>query len=166
MLRRYERIKRWEQTDDVVQNVAMRLNRTLASVTPESTRDFLRLAALNIRRELLDLAKHYYGPQGLGTLYRSTPDGESAVGRTGAPDEPADPTLDAERLETWAEFHRQVDALPDERREVFDLIWYQGLSRAEAAELLGISERTLMRRWQAARLAIFDAMDGELPRFD
>src|SRR5437588_7467134 len=51
MLRRYERIKRWEQTDDVVQNVSMRLYRTLESVTPQSTRDFLRLASLNIRRE-------------------------------------------------------------------------------------------------------------------
>jgi RNA polymerase sigma-70 factor (ECF subfamily) len=58
---------------------------------------------------------------------------------------------------------RQVAALPDELREVFDLIWYQGLSRAEAAEVIGISERTLMRRWQEARLTIFDALDGKLP---
>src|SRR4051812_41252521 len=47
MLRRYERVRRWEETDDVVQNVAMRLYRTLEQVKPESTRDFFRLASLN-----------------------------------------------------------------------------------------------------------------------
>jgi RNA polymerase sigma-70 factor (ECF subfamily) len=163
MLRRYSRLKRWEQTDDVVQNVSMRLFRTLEHVTPESTRDFLRLASLNIRRELLDLAKHYYGPQGLGRLYQSQADGEAEDDRPRAGSDPSDQTHDPSRLEAWAEFHRQVAALPDELREVFDLIWYQGLSRAEAAEVIGISERTLMRRWQEARLAIYDALDGQLP---
>jgi len=165
MLRRYQRIRRWEDTDDVVQNVALRLYRTLESVTPRSTLDFLRLASLNIRRELLDLSKHYYGPQGLGTLHASNPDDRSASASPGGVD-PADLTQEPSRLDAWAEFHRQVDALPDEQREVFDLIWYQALTRAEAAELLGVSERTLMRRWQAARLAIFDALDGQLPPLD
>jgi RNA polymerase sigma-70 factor (ECF subfamily) len=81
MLRRYERLKRWEQTDDVVQNVALRLSRTLESVTPQSPRDFLRLASLNIRRELLDLAKHYFGPHGLGTRRGSRP-GPSSIARS------------------------------------------------------------------------------------
>jgi RNA polymerase sigma-70 factor (ECF subfamily) len=163
MLRRYSRIKRWEQTDDVVQNVALRLYRTLEQVTPESTLDFLRLASLNIRRELLDLAKHYYGPQGLGRQYVSHPDGAKSDDRPPADSGPSDETHDPSRLDAWAEFHRQVAALPDELREVFDLIWYQGLSRVEAAEVIGISERTLMRRWQEARLAIFDALGGQLP---
>jgi RNA polymerase sigma-70 factor (ECF subfamily) len=165
MLRRYARIKRWEQTDDVVQNVAMRLYRTLEHVTPESTRDFLRLASLNIRRELLDLAKHYYGPRGLGTLYVSSPDGPPEEDRPLAGNDPSDQTYDPSRLDAWSEFHRQVSALPDELREVFDLIWYQGLSRTEAAEVIGISERTLMRRWQEARLAIYDALEGKLPGY-
>src|SRR3954462_8394801 len=79
MLRRYERIRRWEQTADVAQNVAMRLYRTLEPVTPESPRDSFRLASLNIRRERLDLAKHYFVPQGHGTLHASPPD-DSASG--------------------------------------------------------------------------------------
>jgi RNA polymerase sigma-70 factor (ECF subfamily) len=163
MLRRYSRIRRWEQTDDVVQNVSLRLYRTLEQVKPESTRDFLRLASLNIRRELLDLAKHYYGPHGLGTHHASHLDDSSGDGPPPAEGDPSDETHDPNRLDAWAEFHRQVSSLPDELREVFDLIWYQGLSRAEAAALIGISERTLMRRWQEARLAIFDALDGQLP---
>jgi RNA polymerase sigma factor (sigma-70 family) len=167
MLRRYERLRRWEQTEDVVQNVSMRLYRTLEAVQPESTRDFLRLASMNIRRELLDLSRHYYGPNGLGTRHATTHGGGSSDDRPdGGGRDVADPDHDPGRLEAWTEFHRQVDALPDDEREVFDLIWYQALTRAEAASLLGISERTLLRRWQSARLAIFDAMDGRLPPSD
>jgi RNA polymerase sigma-70 factor (ECF subfamily) len=66
MLKSYQRVKRWEQTDDVFQSAAVRLYRTLSDVKPASVGDFFRLAALSIRRELLDLAKHYYGPQGPG----------------------------------------------------------------------------------------------------
>jgi RNA polymerase sigma factor (sigma-70 family) len=166
MLRRYERIRRWEQTDDVVQNVAMRLYRTLESVTPENTRDFFRLASLNIRRELLDLAKHYYGPHGQGTLHTSKRGGSDGEGQPPGESDPPDLTQDPDRLDAWSEFHRQVDALPDDLREAFDLIWYQELPRAEAADLLGVSERTLMRRWQEARIALFDALDGRLPPID
>src|SRR5262249_2194957 len=71
MLKRYPRVKRWEQTDDVLQNVSLRLRRTLTQVTPNSVLDFLRLASLNIRRELLDLVKHYYGPRGMGMHHHS-----------------------------------------------------------------------------------------------
>src|SRR5580700_5135456 len=69
MLRGFRRVKRWEATDDVVQNSLLRLYRTLAEVQPATAVEFYRLAATNIRRELLDLAKHYYGPQGLGANY-------------------------------------------------------------------------------------------------
>jgi RNA polymerase sigma-70 factor (ECF subfamily) len=58
MLKSFPRLKRWEQTDDVFQNAALRLHRALGEVRPPTAADFFRLAALNIRRELLDLAKH------------------------------------------------------------------------------------------------------------
>jgi len=163
MLKGYPRLKRWEQTDDVMQNASVRLYRALSQVTPAGAADFFRLAALNIRRELLDLAKHYYGPQGRGTRHASVaqrPDDES-----GAPAayEPPDAGGEPHRLAAWTEFHRQIDRLPDEEREIFDLLWYQGLSQAEAASLLNVSERTIKRRWQSARLKIHEALHGELP---
>src|SRR5436190_23131137 len=71
MLKNFPRVKRWEQTDDVFQNAALRLYRTLGEVHPTSAAEFFRLAALNIRRELLDLAKHYYGPRGHGAKHAS-----------------------------------------------------------------------------------------------
>jgi DNA-directed RNA polymerase specialized sigma24 family protein len=44
-----------------------------------------------------------------------------------------------------------VEGLPEEEREAFDLCWYQGLTQAEAALLLSVSETTMKRRWLAAR---------------
>src|SRR5437879_10261545 len=66
MLRDYQRLKRWEQTDDVLQSALLRLYRALESVTPATLREFYRLAALQVRRELIDLARHYFGPESPG----------------------------------------------------------------------------------------------------
>jgi RNA polymerase sigma-70 factor (ECF subfamily) len=162
MLRSYPNVHRWEQTDDVLQNAAVRLHRTLRQVPVATSRDFFRLAALNIRRELLDLAKHYYGPQGQGARHASSP-GNSSTDDTPRGADPADLSHEPSRLAVWGEFHRQIGALPDAEREVFDLLWYQGLSQAEAAELLGISERTVKRRWQTARVSLHEALQDEVP---
>ena len=66
MLKDFARVKRWELTDDVLQNALLRLWAALGQVTPHSARDFYTLAALQIRRELIDLTRQYYGPEGMG----------------------------------------------------------------------------------------------------
>ncbi len=161
MLKGFPRVRRWEETDDVFQNAVVRLVRSMEAIVPKDAREFFRLAALNIRRELLDLAKHHYGPLGRGAKHASVAaDGSDAVDPVaGAADETSDPAA----LATWTEFHAAVDKLPDDEREVFDLLWYQGLQQAEAAGLLGVSERTVKRWWQSARLHLYDALGGQLP---
>ena len=57
MLRSFPTVRRWDETDDVVQNAAMRLVRALNQITPRDPRGFIGLAAVQIRRELLDLAR-------------------------------------------------------------------------------------------------------------
>jgi RNA polymerase sigma-70 factor (ECF subfamily) len=164
MLKGYPNVHRWEQTDDVLQNAALRLHRALQQLPVPTALDFFRLAALNIRRELLDLAKHYYGPRGPGAHHATWGPGDSSTTRSDSGlAAPADSSDDPARLAAWGEFHEQIGSLPDEEREVFDLIWYQGLSQAEAAELLNVSERTIKRRWQAARLKLHEALGGEVP---
>src|SRR5436305_5872475 len=79
MLRDFPGVHRWEQTDDVLQNANLRLYSALKAVTPPSARDFFRLAALQIRRELLDMARRYAGPMGLGANHASL-DGRSGFG--------------------------------------------------------------------------------------
>jgi RNA polymerase sigma-70 factor (ECF subfamily) len=40
MLRHYPRLRRWEQTGDMLQNAVVRLHRSLATVRPESPDQF------------------------------------------------------------------------------------------------------------------------------
>lgn len=155
LLRDFPRLQRWEHEDDVLQNAAIRLLRSLEAVTPNSVPGFLTLAAREIRRELIDLSRHYYGPQGQGAAH-----GSVAATDTEAPElTPPQSTLDPERLAGWTEFHRRVEELPPEEREAFDLLWYHELTQEEAAAVLGISLATIKRRWMAARLRLQEFLE-------
>lgn len=153
MMRKFPALQRFEQSDDVLQNSVIRLSRSLEQLTPRSARDFFGLATLEIRRELIDLMRHYYGPLGQGVRNSVLPTNDAHPQWHVAYDAP-DTTNEPSKLAVWAEFHREVELLPNEDREMFDLLWYQGLSQADAAALIGVSERTVKRRWQRARLAI------------
>ena len=159
MLKGYPGVARWEQEEDVLQNALIRLDRSLRAVKPPTAKDFFGLASAQIRRELIDLARHYYGPSGLGANYST----QGSEYRATEPGPPADSTCEPSRLATWTEFHFQIEGLPDGDRELFDLLWYQGLTQAEAAAVLGASERTVNKRWIAARLRLRDALGGQLP---
>jgi len=160
MLRDFPGVKRWEETDDVFQNAALRLCRALQEVQPPTAADFFRFAAAQIRRELLDLARRYSGAPGPSAVHASA---IAAGGPTAARLDPVDSTHDPGRLAAWTDFHRAVETLPAEELDVFDLLFYQGLAQAEAAAILDVSERTLKRRWQAARLRIVQALGGTMP---
>jgi RNA polymerase sigma-70 factor (ECF subfamily) len=163
MLKGYPGVSRWEQADDVLQNALIRLDRALKSVTPTTALDFFGLAAAQIRRELIDLSRHYYGKHGLGT-HHSTKVGLTD-GSGPADVDPAipDTTLDPSRLASWTEFHSRGEKLAECDRELCDMLWYQGLTQAEAATILGVSERTINSRWLAARVRLSDALGGQLP---
>lgn len=135
MLRGYPLVRRWEETGDVLNAAMLRLFRALLDVHPESLRHFFNLAAQQIRRELIDLARQHARLEGQAELTT-----EVAADR----DEPG-------TLAEWTEFHAKVEGLPESEREVFSLIWYEELTQAEAADLLKVSTRTVIRRWQSAR---------------
>lgn len=159
MLRGHPAVRRWAQTEDVLQGALMRLLRAVRDVQPASARDFFGLATQQIRRELIDLARHYYGPHGLGANH-VTP---GADGLRPGPDPADDDSTEPGRLAEWCEFHRKIDALPEEQREVVGLLFYQGLTQAEAAELLDVTVRTVQRRWHAALVQLHDTMKGQWP---
>jgi RNA polymerase sigma-70 factor (ECF subfamily) len=145
MLRHFPDVGRWEQTGDVLHNALLRLLRALESVEVQSVRAFFGLAAEQMRRELLDLARHYCGPHGWGANH------ESAVGSALDPPAPAE---DSGELERWCAFHDEVERLPAEEREVVGLIFYHGWTQDEVAELFEVNVRTVQRWWQSARLAL------------
>ncbi len=149
MLAGFPRLRRFEDTDDVLQGMLIRLIEKLETVQLTKAVDFLRLAAFEARLTLIDLSRHYLGPRGAGTrekTHRPTnPDDMS-----GGPD-PADSRFIADRLAQWAEFHEQIGLLPEEEGDVFAMIWYNDLTHDEVAEALGISVATVKRRSVAAR---------------
>jgi RNA polymerase sigma factor (sigma-70 family) len=144
MLRSFPAVSRWEETSDVLQEASPRLLRALREVRPDSTRKFFALAGVEIRRVLLDLARHY---RQLNALHHSAGVADSA----GTPaHEPQDPAPSLHELEQWGEVHRKIDELPEHEREVVDLHFYQGLTKAEVAQQLGVNVRTVQRLWNAA----------------
>lgn len=160
----YPGVRRWEETDDVLQRVMVGLHKMLDSVEVETVLDYLRLAATHINRRLIDLARYYAGKTHPVPNYVSPPpEGDPSGVRAGRADGEADPSEGPGGLEAWAEFHHQVTLLPDEERDVFGLLWYGGLTQAEAARLLGVSHSTIKRRWLRARLRIAEALGGEMP---
>ncbi len=154
----YDRLARWEQTDDVLQDTLFRLHRSLSDLQPESVGQFMGLAATQIRRTLIDLARHHFGPEGSGNFHHSEghrTDLPREIDLKQANEEP-------ESLVDWAAFHEAVDNLPADEKQVFSLVWYEGLTHGEAAEALGVTERTIRRRWQSARVLMHEAL-GKSP---
>ena len=80
-----------------------------------------------------------------------------------SPDEVAVGGDDPAVLVEWAELHDHVAQLPDEEREVMDLHWYHDLSQKEVAALLGVSERTVKRRWVAAKARLAARLGHPVP---
>jgi RNA polymerase sigma factor (sigma-70 family) len=163
MLRDFHRVARWEQADDVLQNALVRLDRSLRAVRPRTAKDFFRLAAAQIRRELIDLARHYFGPAGAAAHHSTRQRSGEHHGATAPDVEPPDTSHDPARLAAWTDFHAQIALLADDDRELFDLLWYHGLTQAEVGTVLNVSERTVNKRWIAARLKLADALGGQLP---
>lgn len=158
MLRAFPNVRRWADTGDVFQESVVRLLRSLEQLDPPpaSVQDFLNLAAAHIRRELLDLARR------CGTAKRRGDVPLDAGGSQGGFD-PAASMDDPDELELWRRFHEEVEKLPVEQREVISLRFYHGWTEAEIAELFGVTERTVRRRWAAGCASLSDVLGGALP---
>ena len=144
-------VERWEELDDLVQNSSLRLWKTLEKRHPPTPLDYYRLAAFIIRRELIDLSRHYFGPHGLAANHAKSWI-QSSQGAASLVELMGNSTYDPVNLSSWTEFHEYVENLSDDERTLFDLLWYQGMTLDEAAESIGSSERTVRRRWRSARV--------------
>jgi RNA polymerase sigma-70 factor (ECF subfamily) len=161
--RDFDRVGRWEQTEDIAQNATMRLYDALAQVTIEDTRHFYRLAALQIRRELIDLCRHYQGPQGIGANHhtqRGRPEADAERSQRPPEYEVAEYTNDPRKMQQWADFHECVETLPAGEKEVFEMLWYHELPQEEVARLIGLSTRQVKRIWRTAKLRLHDQLGG------
>jgi hypothetical protein len=61
----------WESSDDALHNANARLYAALRDSHFSSVREFLHLMALQLRGEMLELARYYLGPEGSSNLRAS-----------------------------------------------------------------------------------------------
>ncbi len=47
------------------------------------------------------------------------------------------------------------------REETDDVLWYQGLTQTETADVLNVTDRTARRRWVSAKMKLHEAFGGE-----
>ena len=165
MLRSYPHLQRWEQTDDVYQSAAMRLYKSLAAVKPTTVGAFWGLATTQIRRTLIDLARHHFGPEGSAAHHHSERDLKGQATEDFRPGQivATDAGSGPDTLQEWTEFHELVETLPPDERDIFHLIWYAGLPQKDISDLMHISLPTVQRRWYAAQLKLFDMLHGQPP---
>ena len=136
------------EVDSVVNDTYFRLVTTLESVRPDTPADFFRLAAQQVRWELLI---------SVGRLRRGGQGGRPVEGGSvGGGADPGTWTLDPARLAAWTEFHRRVGELPEAERAVFDQCYYAGLTQAEVAAASGVHPKEVSRRWRRARERLQD----------
>lgn len=160
-LRTYPGVRRYDDTDDVFQGAIMRLHRALGqmAVAGESPRSLMALGAVQIHRELVDLARRH-AHQSAYQANHGTNVFDAGNGPRHFVDEVAMPE---EPLDRWERFHATVEQLPPEPKEVFRLVWYLGADQKTIAAVMGCSERTVKNYWRQARDAVKVALDGERP---
>ncbi len=168
MLAKFPNVRRWDDTDDVFQNAALRLHRALEQTLPDSPRAIMALAATQLHRELIDLARRYSGPMSFAAHHATNAPGtgndSSSSGPAGGGGLEAMAPAADESLDRWTLFHEAIAGLPGELREVFHLVWYLGVDQKTIAGLVGCSERPVKTRWREAREAVRAALDGQPPQ--
>jgi RNA polymerase sigma factor (sigma-70 family) len=158
MLGSFPNVRACAETADVLQASLLRLINTLRQVQPESTRHFFNLAAVQVRRELLDLARRFNRQE----FARPTPAVADDSSQTDAVAAAPAPGSDKE-LDLWCRFHEAVEQLPVEEHEVLGLVFYHGWTQAQIAELFQVDERTIRRRWRSACRRLHELIGDQLP---
>lgn len=133
-----------EETAAVLNEAFLKLNRALDEVRPTTVREFFALAALQMRRVLLDLARAV-GRRGKRV---TTDDSEAGF-------DPADPRKGEQSYaDVVADLDAAIDRLADDLKEVVHLHYYQGLTYDEIAKVIGVHPDTVKRMIARAKVAL------------
>ena len=137
------------QVDEMLGAVVERLLKALREVRPTSVRQFFALAGQHMRWELNDMARRLDGEPAAVELR------EGLVPARASSDSGLTP--DARRM------LEAIDRLPQDEREAFDLVRIQGMSQAEAAQVLGVSAMTVNRRLNRGVRLLTDTLSDLRP---
>src|SRR5262245_58287034 len=133
------------ETDDLLDGVVAGLLAALRTTRPRTVRQFFALACQHMRWQLNDQARRLDERPAAAALPEAgvaAPPASTASGLT----------PDGRRM------LEAIDGLPEDEREVFDLVGLQGLTHSEAAGVVGVSEKTVQRRLNRARLLLAEQL--------
>ena len=120
------------QADELLGAVVGRLLKAMREVRPQNVRQFFGLANRHMRWELNDMARRLDEQSAVLELQ------ENAV----AAPESSGSVISAKARRML----EAIESLPEEEREVFELLRIQGMSYVETAQVVGVSESTVHRR--------------------
>lgn len=135
--------------EDLLSAVVARLLKALRAVQPANVRQFFALANRHMRWELNDLARR------LDEQPFVQPLGDQAVATSHETSSAPSPNL--------GRILQAIGELPDDEREVFELVRIQALSHTEAAALLEVSTKTVQRRLNRGLLLLVEALPDLRP---
>jgi RNA polymerase sigma-70 factor (ECF subfamily) len=117
------------QAEELLGAVAERLLKAPREARPRTVRQFFALANQHMRWELNDLARRLDEQPAASGLCEGLVPAPASSASGLSPD--------------GVRMLRAIDELPEDEREVFDLVRIQGMMQAEAAQLLGVSAVTV-----------------------
>jgi RNA polymerase sigma factor (sigma-70 family) len=140
------------QTDEMLSAVVERLMKALREARPKNVRQFFGLASQHMRWELNDMARRLDEQPSAVELREDLA--------------PAPFSSDTGLTPNARRILEAIDLLPEDEREAFDLVRIQGMSQAEAANVIGVSTMTVNRRLNRCRQLLAEALDDLRPDSD
>ena len=142
------------QADELLGAVVERLLKALREVRPGTVRQFFALASQHMRWELNEMARRLDQQPAAVELH----DGMA----------PAPASSDSGLTPGSRRMFAAIANLPEAEGEAFDLVRIQGLTQAEAAQVLGVSAATVNRRLNRGLELLAEALsdlrpDDEVP---
>lgn len=136
--------------DELLGGVVAGLLTALQSTRPTTVRGFFALANQHMRWQLNDLA-------------RRLDERPLVAGLTDARIVPSPHSTASGLSPDGRRMLEVIEGLPEDEREVFDLVGIQGLTHAEAAQVIEASEKTVQRRLNRARLLLAERLSDLRP---
>ena len=137
------------QPDEVLDAVVERLLKAMRSVRPQTVRQFFALVNQHMRWELNDVARRLDEQPAAVELHGDVVPAPASSGSVLTPE--------------GRRILKAIDELPEDEREVFGLVHVQGLMQGEAAEVLGVSIRTVQRRLNRSLVLLAKQLDDLRP---
>jgi RNA polymerase sigma-70 factor (ECF subfamily) len=137
------------QPDELLDAVVERLLKAMRTVRPTTVRQFFALVNQHMRWELNDLARRL--------------DKQAVVVELHEEMVPTPASSDSVLTPAGRHMLEAIDRLPEDEREVFDLTRIQSMTQGEAADVLGVSVKTVQRRLSRSLLLLAKELDHSVP---